>query len=178
MSPFSIARLVPGSTAANTINIPTVEIFLQKSPNKPAGDQRGIVIDFEVEKDGAIIQAGTTGPNGRVLMRVPGGSALLRIRAAGQTAEYAVSLRNAAIEGAATDAGQQRRLRMLGYHIGHSGPEGNGVDGAAVPSREMDRSIMEFQADTAAINAAGNADAISGVANGATQGQLTTAAGA
>ena len=44
--------------------------------------------------------------------------------------------------------GPQRRLRMLGYHLGHSGGEGNGVDGIARPSREFDRSVLEFQADS------------------------------
>jgi hypothetical protein len=87
-------------------------------------------------------------------------------------------VRSAAIEGVATDAGQQRRLRMLGYHIGHTGAEGNGVDGAAVPSREVDRSIMEFQADTPGINAAGNANAISSVVDANTRNALTAAAGA
>jgi hypothetical protein len=178
MSPFAIARLVPGSTGANTINIPTVDIFLQRSPNKPAGDQRGIVVDFEVIKDGAVIQAGTTGPDGKVVMRLPGGAATLRINAAGATAEYAVTLRSAAIEGVATSAGQQRRLRMLGYQIGHTGPEGNGVDGAAVPSPDMDRAIEEFQGDTAAINTAGNANSMTGVADAPTQNALTAAAGA
>jgi hypothetical protein len=92
-------------------------------------------------------------------------------------AQYAVSIRNAAAEAANTPAGQQRRLRMLGYHIGHAGPEGNGVDGAAAPSREMDRSVLEFQADTAAINAAGAANAITGVVDNNTQNALTAAAG-
>ena len=174
---FSIARLIPGSTAANTINIPTVNIFLQKSPNKPAGDQRGIVVDFEVEKNGAVIQTGTTGPDGRVVMRVPGGSATLRIKASGATAEYAVTIRNAAIEAVTTDAGQQRRLRMLGYHIGHAGAEGNGVDGV-VPTRELDRSILELQADTAAINTAGTPNAIDSIVGGNTRNALTAAAGA
>jgi hypothetical protein len=178
MSPFPIARLVPGSTAANTINIPTVEIFLQRSPNRPSGDQRGIETDFEVVKNGAVIQTGRTGPDGRVLMRVPGGSATLRVLASGAVAEYDVTIRSAAIEGAATQAGQQRRLRMLGYHLGHAGPEGNGVDGAPTPSREMDRAIEEFQADTPALNNGGTANTIDGVAGANTQGRLTAAAGA
>jgi hypothetical protein len=66
---------------------------------------------------------------------------------------------------------------MLGYHIGHAGPEGNGVDAAAVPSRELDRSILEFQTDTAAINAAGNVDGMNSIADNATQNALTAAAG-
>lgn len=178
MSVFSIARLVFGSTAANTINIPTVEIFLQKSPNKPASGTRGITLDFEVEKNGAIIQTGTTGADGKVVMQVPGGSALLRVKSAGAVAEYAVKLRTAAIEPVSTLAGVQRRLRMLGYHIGHGGAEGNGVDSATNPSVEVDRSILEFQADTAAINATGVADGINSLADATTQGELTKAAGA
>jgi hypothetical protein len=67
---------------------------------------------------------------------------------------------------------------MLGYHIGHDGPEANGVDSVAVPTRELDRSIMEFQADTAAINAAGSANAIDSVVGGQTRNALTAAAGA
>jgi hypothetical protein len=177
MSIFSIARLVTGSTAANTINIPTVNIFLQKSPNKPEKDKRGISgVSFEVVKDGVVIQNGTTGADGKIVMQVPGGAATLRITASGATVDYAVSIRNDAIEDVATPEGQKRRLRMLGYHLGHAGPEGNGVDGAVVPTREMDRSIQEFQADTAAINASGNANAISGVANNNTQNGLTAAA--
>jgi hypothetical protein len=176
MSPFSIARLVFGSTAANTINIPTVEIFLQKSPNKPATGTRGVTIDFEVEKNGAIIQTGTTGADGKVVMQVPGGSALLRVKSAGATAEYAVKIRSSAIEAKADPAGVQRRLRMLGYQIGHDGAEGNGVDGSTTPTVALDRAIQEFQADTPAINSTANA--VTGVADSTTQDELASAAGA
>ena len=179
MTIFSIARLVAGATAANTINIPTVDIFLQKSPNKPGGDKRGITgLDFEVQKNGAVIQTGTTGEDGKIVMRVPGGSATLRVTASGGTADYDVSIRNAAIEAVTTEAGQQRRLRMLGYHLGHVGPDGNGVDGAAAPSREMDRSLQEFQADTPAINVGGGAYNLTSLADARTQNALTAAAGA
>jgi len=149
MSATPISRLVAGSTALNTLNIPTVEIYLQKSPAKPSGDQRGIAgVDWEVVKDGDVIQTGTTGKDGKVEMWVPGGSATLRVKAAGATAEYAVSVRNDRIEELDSVMGPQRRLRMLGYHLGHSGGEGNGVDGIARPSREFDRSVLEFQADS------------------------------
>ena len=100
MSPITIARLVPGSTAANTVNIPTVNIFLHKSPGKPSGDKRGITgVAFQVVKSGAVIQTGTTGADGKVVMQVPGGSATLRITASGATADYDVSIRSDAIEG-------------------------------------------------------------------------------
>lgn len=149
MSVTPISRLVAGSTALNTLNLRTVVIYLQKSPAKPSGDQRGIAgVDWEVVKDGDVFQTGTTGKDGKIEMWVPGGSATLRVKAAGATAEYAVSVRNDRIEELDSVMGPQRRLRMLGYHLGHSGGEGNGVDGIARPSREFDRSVLEFQADS------------------------------
>jgi len=178
MSLAPITRLVPGAPGFNTLNIRTVDIFLQKSPGKPSGDVRGInLLNFQVVKDGAVIQNGTTGADGRIRMRIQGGVSRLQLTGAAPVAEYDVIIRDDAAEAVATPAGQQRRLRMLGYHIGHAPPEGNGVDGAAVPIPEMDRSILEFQADTAAINVAGNANAISSIADNNTQNALTNAAG-
>jgi hypothetical protein len=66
---------------------------------------------------------------------------------------------------------------MLGYHIGHTGGEANGVDGAAAPSTAIDRSLQEFQADTPAINSAGTPNAINSLADANTQTALTAAAG-
>jgi hypothetical protein len=175
---FSIARLVSSSGAANTINIPIVEIFLQKSPNKPSGDKRGITTDFEVVKNGAVIQTGTTADDGKISMLVPGGAATLRVKApGGAVAEYTVTIRNAAIEAVNTVEGVQRRLRMLGYHIGHTGTENVGVDGVAAPSKALDRAIQEFQADTPVLNGA-TANTIDSVANVSTHNALTAAAGA
>jgi hypothetical protein len=136
------------------------------------------LLNFQVVKNGAVIQAGTTAADGRVRMRIQGGVSTLRLLGAAPEPEYDVTIRDDAIEAAATPAGQQRRLRMLGYHIGHSGPEGNGVDGVAVPIAEVDRSILEFQADTAALNAAGSANAMSSIADANTQNALVAAAGA
>jgi hypothetical protein len=172
MNTSPIARLVPGSAAFNTLNIRTVTIFLQKSPGKPSGDVRGIDgIRFQVVKDGAVIQTGTTGADGRVQMRIQGGVSTLQLLAGGAVAEYEVSIRDDALEAVTTPDGQQRRLRMLGYHIGHTGTDGNGVDGIAAPGTGMDRSILEFQADARTL-------AIDSVAGNQTQGALRTAAGA
>jgi hypothetical protein len=41
--------------------------------------------------------------------------------------------------------GTQERLRMLGYQIGHGGPEGTGV--SAVMTAEWERSVLDFQVD-------------------------------
>jgi hypothetical protein len=174
-----IARQTLGATTFNTINIRTVDIFYQKSPNKPSGDVRGIQgASFQVrDSTGAIIQAGSTPADGKIQVQVSGGFSTLEILGGGAVAEYVVRIRNTAAEGVGTPAGQQRRLRMLGYHIDHTGPEGNGVDGAAIPTQVVDRAFLEFQADTAAINAAGQADAVNGTADGNTQNALTAAAG-
>lgn len=155
MSLATISRLVPGAPGFNTLNIRTVEIFLQKSPGKPSGDVRGInTLNFQVEKDGAVIQSGTTGSDGRIRMRIQGGVSTLQLLGGSAVAEYEVSIRDDAIEAATTAEGQQRRLRMLGYQIGHLGPEGNGVDGTVAPGVAMDRAILEFQTDQAARNLA------------------------
>jgi hypothetical protein len=176
-----IARQILGATAFNAINVQTVEIFMQMSPGRPAGDVRGInAANFQVrDATGAVIQIGVTPATGRIQMRIPGGVATLELLDGGAAvAAYTVRIRNAAAEGVATLDGVRRRLRMLGYQIGHTGAEGNGVDGAATPSVELDRAILEFQSDTPAINAAGNANAMDSIQTGAaTQNALTAAAG-
>jgi hypothetical protein len=174
-----IARQVLGASTFNTINVRTVEVFLQMSPGKPSGDVRGInAANFQVrDPTGAVIQAGATPANGRIQLQIQGGFSTLQVMTGAAAAEYAVRIRDAAAEAVAAAAGQQRRLRMLGYHIGHAGPEGNGVDGVAAPSRELDRSILEFQADTTAINAAGNVNGINSIGDNATQNALAAAAG-
>jgi len=174
-----IARQTLGAATFNTINVRTVDIFFQMSPNKPSGDVRGIQrASFQVlDSTGAVIQTGTTPADGRIQVQVAGAFSTLNVLGGGAAAQYTVKIRNAAAEAVATPAGPQRRLRALGYHIGHSGPEGNEVDGAAVPIQVVDRSFLEFQADTAAINVAGNADAINGTADNNTQNALTAAAG-
>ena len=165
-----IARLVPGSTGFNTINVRTVEIFMQKSPGKP-GDVRGITgMLFEVVKDGSVVQTGTTPADGKITMRVPGGSATLRFSAGGGVfAEYDVTIKDDAPEAVTTMDGQKRRLRMLGYQIGHGGAEGIGVDGATVPDVAFDRCVLELQCDKDLPP--------SSLGDAATQGALTGDAG-
>jgi hypothetical protein len=173
MSLAPITRLVPGAPGFNTLNIRSVDIFLQKSPGKPRGDVRGInSLSFQVVKDGAVIQNGTTGADGRIRMRIQGGVSTLQLLGSTPAAEYEVSIRDDAIEAVATPEGQQRRLRMLGYQIGHDGPEGNGVDGTVAPGVAMDRAILEFQTDQAARNLA-----IDSIVGNNTRNALTSEAG-
>ena len=72
----------------------------------------------------------------------------------------------AALSAVTTVTGQQERLRMLGYQVGHSGA-GGAVDGTQ--NFQLERSILDFQNDQNQF-ADGNADA-------PTQTNLTTRAG-
>jgi hypothetical protein len=165
-----IARLVPGSTAFNTLATPPpVPVHFHKSADFPSGG-RGIAgLDFEVEVQGAVIAQGTTGADGKIDVRVPpGGTAKIKILVAGTTvSEYDVTIDlnplsslnagDAVLDpGSAPQAanettnatsirGTQERLRMLGYQIGHGGAEGTGVSG--VMTTEWERSILDFQVD-------------------------------
>jgi len=171
MSASTISRQVSGSSSFNTLNVRTVQIFFQKSPGKP-GDVRGIsALNFKVVKDGAVIQTGATGDDGKIQMRIQGNVSTLQLIAGTVVAEYTVTIRDDAIEAVSTPSGQQRRLRMLGYQIGQTGPDGNGVDGQPSPSLKMDRSILEFQADDQTLQ-------MDSIAGSLTQGALKKAAGA
>jgi Putative peptidoglycan binding domain len=165
-----ISRQTQGSTAFNTLNSPPpVPIFLQKSPDAPSGDVRGIRgVDFQVTSAGAT-QNGTTGPDGRIDVRVPvGGSATLQLMFNGTVAtEYTVTVDTGTPDAVTTVTGQQQRLRMLGYHIGHSGTDGDGVDGMIGALTES--AILDFQADQETLT-----DAVVGPV---TRGRLTTRAG-
>ncbi|MDX2150490.1 MAG: hypothetical protein SFV54_07135 [Bryobacteraceae bacterium] len=168
-----MARLVRGATGHNTIALPPpVPIFFQRSPAFPSGGAlRGIAgLNFEVLINGIVVQAGTTGPNGRADVRVPpGGSSTVRIMVNGASvAEYTVSVSPDALRAANTIEGQKERLRLLGYQIGHAGTDGDGVD--ATNNMEFERSVLDFQVD--------NDIFTDGNANAAVQNQLTTQAGA
>lgn len=173
-TPAVISRLVSASTAHNTLSLPpAVPIFLQRSPDAPTGAARGIDgVDFQVTSGGTVIQSGgKTGADGRIDVRVPpGGSSTLQLLSAPNgtvLAEYEVTVDSGALDAANTVQGQQERLRMLGYQIGHSGADGNGVDNTA--NATLERSILDFQADqTLTIDA---------IAGPQTQGRLTTRAG-
>src|ERR1700738_376985 len=99
-----IARQVRGATTFNTINVRTVEIFLQMSPGKPSGDVRGIqAASFEVrDSTGALIQQGVTPANGRIRMQILGAFSTLDVLSGAAPAQYTVRIRDAAAEAVAT----------------------------------------------------------------------------
>jgi hypothetical protein len=167
-----IARLTAPSGAHNTLALPPpVEVRLQRSPGFPAGDVRGCNgVEFRVMLNGAVIQTGRTGADGRVDVRVPpGGSSLLQLMHGGAVvAEYEISVTADPLAAVATVEGQKQRLRLLGYQIGHSGPDGNGID--ATQPMEFERSVLDMQVDTGEFTDANVTAAL--------QGHMTTQAGA
>jgi hypothetical protein len=174
MSLVNVARQFAGAMLFNALNVRTIPLFFQRSPGKPsgAGDVRGIdKLRFQVLKNGKVIQKGMTGPDGKIQMRIQGGVSTLHLIASAAVAEYTVSIRDAAIEAENTASGQQHRLRMLGYHVDHTGPDGNGVDGAVAPTTNIDRALLEFQADDATI-------VMNSLADATTQPKLKAATGA
>lgn len=171
----AIGRLVRGSNLFNTLNTRKVEIFMQMSPGNPGSDKRGIKdLQFQVSKDGAVIQSGKTGSDGKIAMRIRGGSSTLQLMFSGAVvAEYTVGIRDTALDPITDQRGELRRLRVLGYQIGHTGSDNIGVDATNPPPAftvEGDRSIFEFQSDND-IKAVGTFDA-------ATNNKLTAEAGA
>jgi hypothetical protein len=154
----SVARLVLDSAFFNTINIPTVELFFQRSPGNGPG-KRGIPgLDFQVEKNGALIQTkGVSAADGKVVMLLPGGAAQLQLLFGGAVvARYDVVLQTIGVRPVETKAGQQQRLRMLGYQIGHGGALKDGVTDDELPIEKItdaqagmvfERSVLDFQVD-------------------------------
>ncbi len=169
---FFLSRLTLDSKAYNTLNLHTVEIFFQKSPGKDKGDKRGIKgLKYRIISKGVATPERETGEDGRVEMHIQGDQATLQLIWEGKVvAEYIVTVSNADLESETTLLGQQRRLRILGYHLGHAGNDQNGVDGNK--RRRTERAILDFQADHGL-----TINCINGEADQLTQARLKTEVG-
>ena len=121
-----------------------VELYFQRSPG--FGDGRGIeALEYRVKAGDEVIQTGTTEADGRVEMLFRGEETSIELLAGeALLASYRVTLREEEIEHVTSTLGRQRRLRMLGYHLGHSGDDENGVDGDA--GARTDTATLEHQA--------------------------------
>jgi len=166
----TIARQAVNSALHNVLNTRVVQIYFHRSPGNDNGGDRAISgLDYQVRAQGFIIQHGTTGADGKIDMSVRGASSTLELLYNGTVvAQYEVSATAAALDPVANITGQKQRLRLLGYHIGHGGADGNGVDNAN--NMEYERSVLDFQADSGLLNDANVPAAV--------QNQLTTDAGA
>lgn len=142
-----VARLTRDSTAHDTVNLRTVEIYFHKSPGWPDGDRRGIEgLEFQVLSEGSVIQSGQTGSDGKIEVSIRGNESTLQLMFNGTSvAEYRITIRDEDWEAPTTVIGIQRRLRALGYHLGHTGDGADGIDGDL--GDKTDKAILDFQID-------------------------------
>jgi len=164
-----VSRLAQDAAAHNTLDSRTIEVFFQKSPSTPEGDSRGIErLDYQIVANGIVIQSGTTEADGKIEVPIVGGQAELHLTFAGNpVATYQFTARDDAFEAGTTIIGVQRRLRSLGYHLGHAGDSVDGIDGDL--GQRTDRAILDFQID--------NQLAIDGVVGTGTQRKLNDVVG-
>ena len=146
-SAATIARQAINSLLRNVLNSRVVPILFHRSPGNDNGGDRAIAgLHWQVRAQGFVIQTGVTGNDGRVAMVVRGASSTLELLHNGAVvASYDVRVSTATLDAVGTLIGQKQRLRLLGYQIGHGGPDGNGVD--ATVNMETERSMLDFQAD-------------------------------
>jgi peptidoglycan hydrolase-like protein with peptidoglycan-binding domain len=147
----AIAKLVENSTANNTLNARTVNIFFQKFPG--VSGSPGIAgLEFTVTNpDGSVAQQGKTPSDGKIKIRIsPGSSASLKIL--GST--YDVSLLGRTLFPRDELRGVQERLNILGYNAGTlraDNQKANARDAAGNmglnDSEPSERAILNFQAD-------------------------------
>jgi hypothetical protein len=133
----------------NVLNSRVRPIFFHRSPcNNNGGDRDIPNLNWQVLAQGFIIQNGVTGNDGRIDMIVRGASSTLELLHNGNpVAQCEMRISTAALGLIATASGQKQRLRLLGYQLGHGGPDGNGVD-ADANVMEFERSVLDLQGDT------------------------------
>jgi hypothetical protein len=131
-----LERISPGVTSH--FIVASVILYFQKYPGTAGSDaERGISgLPFTLTVDGAVVQTGTTGADGRIILEFPRDKiALLQIL--GSTYEIQVYRH---LEPINSVQGVQRRLNMFGY-------ENGAIDG--VIDQDTDFAILSFQADNA-----------------------------
>jgi hypothetical protein len=110
------------------------ELRFQKTPGEVHASQRITGLDFRVLAQGDTIQQGSDS-NGIIRMRLRGDSSELQLLIGGRVvATYEVSMDLDELNDDLLRQGLEQRLRILGYHLGHSGPAGDGVDDIPEPS--------------------------------------------
>lgn len=140
-----IARLPSGSRDHNAVVMRTVELWFQKSPGVGSGREiRGL--RYRLRREGTIVQQARTSADGKITFRAPPGETIVELLVGTRVAAaYRVTVGDERIPAITAAAGQQRRLRMLGYQLGRDGPSGDGVDGRV--GGRTERAILCYQAD-------------------------------
>ena len=125
-----------------------VDGFFQKCPGFGGGDGRGIGgLEYRVLSGGSVVQTGKTSEDGKVTVSVSDGPSELQILWEGKAvASYLIQTRDEEWEPNNSVIGVQRRLRTLGYQLGHSGEGNDGIDG--VIGGKTDKAIQDFQIDS------------------------------
>jgi hypothetical protein len=142
-----VSRLVRTAQYHNLLNIRVVEVTFQRSPGKDNSGFRGIGgLEYQVLSNGNIVQTGRTGDDGKISVPVAGDPSQLQLMFDGNAvATYQIGIRDDAWEANTTVTGVQRRLRSLGYHLGHAGTGNDGIDGEV--GEKTDKAIQDFQID-------------------------------
>jgi len=152
----AIGRTASGTPHRNRIVLKRVKILFQRFPGTAGSDaDRGISgVSFKLKVNGKVAARGVTAADGSVTVDVPVG---LKARLDIFDTHYTIKVVNA-LESPNSNAGEQRRLQLLGYELGE-------VDGH--PLAHTDNAALNFQADNNPLDT-------DGVINAATQNQLKT----
>ena len=144
---LTVARLGPDASGHNTLNIKTIEVFMQRFAGMIADTDAGIEgMSYQVFNNGEMVQSGVTEADGRILVRMLNGAAELRLMFNNIcVARYTINDRQEPLEADTEIAGVQRRLRALGYQLGHAGDGSDGIDGDL--GWKTDKAILDFQID-------------------------------
>lgn len=125
---------------------PEILVYFKRAPGAPGtGGIEGL--QYRVSIDHTEVSKGTTASDGKATVQVKEGAAsLLEILVDGKpVATYSIRKRDDAWEAPTAITGVQRRLRALGYHLGHGGTGKDGIDGGI--GKQTDKAIHDFQID-------------------------------
>ena len=138
-----IARLLRLYEAFNTINLPTVDVYVQSAPGTP-NIKRGVKgLDYQVLIGGFPMQSGQTNNNGKIEVRLfPGLATTVKVLGS----EYEVGLLGA-LHPIAEMRGVQQRLTLLGFHTGPLHGDNRRADTYENPDVDTERAVLIFQAD-------------------------------
>lgn len=158
----SVTRSAAGTDSPSTLIAEIIEVFFQVYPGKTTRDGTAIGIGnvpYQLfPAGGGSPQSNVTDSDGRVRLTIfPGDTIRIRIF----ETDYNVRVRTS-LEAVGQRAGMQRRLQMLGFHLGPDGVDGR--NGAWT-----ERAILDFQAD--------HDLRMTGTADTATRDKITSADG-
>lgn len=140
-----VSRLVRTHQAYNTINVPTVKVYVQRFPGRPEQDNRGVAsLDYRITCDDVTVRQAQTPATGEIEVRLPPG---MRISVHTLGSEYRIS-RLAALHPGTEHRGVQQRLQMLGYHVGALHGNADPASDYVNPDADTEHAMLDFQCDS------------------------------